>query len=56
MSSHKPGATDLALTVQDGKVTASSRDIAKTFKKHHRNVVRAIEELDCPSEFKLLNF
>ncbi|NLZ17126.1 MAG: Rha family transcriptional regulator [Desulfobulbaceae bacterium] len=37
-------------------MTASSRDVAKAFGKQHRNVVRAIEELDCSQEFKLLNF
>ena len=56
MSSQKPITSGLALTVQDGKVTASSRDIAKKFGKQHDNVLRAIQNLDCSPEFKSLNF
>ncbi len=51
----KPTATP-SLTVHGDKITASSRDVAHAFGKQHRNVVRAIEELDCSQEFKLLNF
>ena len=56
MSDQKPTTSGLALTVQDGKVTASSRDIAKKFGKQHDNVLRAIQNLDCSPEFKSLNF
>ncbi len=56
MSNQKPTTSDLALTVQDGKVTASSRDIAKKFGKQHRDVIRAIDLLDCSQEFKVRNF
>ncbi len=56
MSSQKPTASDLTLTVQDGKVTASSRDIARKFGKQHRDVIRAIDLLDCSQEFKVRNF
>ena len=56
MSNQKPTTSDLALTVQDGKVTASSRDIAKMFGKQHRDVIRAIDLLDCSQEFKVRNF
>ena len=56
MSDQKPTTSGLTLTVQDGKVTASSRDIAKKFGKQHDNVLRAIQNLDCSPEFKSLNF
>lgn len=56
MSNQKPTTSDLALTVQDGKVTASSRDTAKKFGKQHRDVIRAIDLLDCSQEFKVRNF
>ena len=56
MSDQKPTTSGLALTVQDGKVTASSRDIAKKFGKQHKNVIQSIELLDCSAEFKQLNF
>lgn len=44
------------VTVQDGKVTASSRDIARKFGKQHRDVIRAIDLLDCSQDFRLRNF
>lgn len=56
MSNQKPMHSDPVLTVQDGKVTASSRDIARKFGKRHRDVVRAIEGLDCSPKFKGRNF
>ena len=56
MSDQKPTTSGLTLTVQDGKVTASSRDIAKKFGKQHKNVIQSIELLDCSAEFKQLNF
>lgn len=55
-SSNQTATSELSLTVQNGKVTASSRDIAKRFDKEHRNVIRAIESLDCSKDFALLNF
>ncbi len=51
----KPAATP-SLTVQGDKITASSRDVAKAFGKQHRDVIRAIDLLDCSQEFKLRNF
>ena len=46
MSNQKPMHSDPVLTVQDGKVTASSRDIARKFGKRHRDFVRAIEDYE----------
>ena len=34
----------------------SSLDIAETFEKHHKNVLRDIKNLDCSKEFRQLNF
>lgn len=42
--------------IHNGKVMASSQLIAEKFGKFHRNVMRAIEDLDCSEEFKVLNF
>jgi len=39
-----------------GNVFSNSVDIAKSFGKIHRNVIRDIESLDCSEEFSLLNF
>ncbi len=44
------------LSIQNGKITASSRDIARVFGKRHYHVVRDIQDLDCSSEFKATNF
>lgn len=34
----------------------TSLDVAKTFEKEHRNVLKDIRELNCSEEFRLLNF
>ena len=34
----------------------SSLDIAETFGKEHKNVLKDIRELNCSDEFRLLNF
>lgn len=34
----------------------SSLDIAETFEKEHKNVLKDIRELKCSDEFRLLNF
>ena len=46
---------DLVKVVK-GKMVVDSRDIAKHFNKIHRDVIRAIENLGCSTEFKLRNF
>ncbi len=55
-TSSSPAQSSLSLTVQDGKITASSREVARVFGKNHRDVLRAIENLDCSKEFTLRNF
>lgn len=46
------------VTVQDGKVTASSKDIARIFGKRHAHVMDAIRDLmaQCPENFNEPNF
>jgi Rha family phage regulatory protein len=44
------------ITIKDGKPFITSRQIAETFDKEHRNVLRDIETLNCSKEFRLLNF
>lgn len=46
----------ISLTVNSGKVTTTSLDIAANFGKQHKNVLRDIKQLDCSKEFRLLNF
>ncbi|WP_232827756.1 Rha family transcriptional regulator [Marinomonas shanghaiensis] len=38
------------------QITTTSTDLAKCFGKHHRNVLRKIESLECSDEFSALNF
>ena len=40
----------------DGKPITSSEQVAKRFKKQHRNVLRAYDQLDCSDDFYRLNF
>lgn len=44
------------VAVIDGTPTTTSRDIAETFGKEHRDVVRRITTLDCTPEFNARNF
>lgn len=50
--------TDLGLFIQPDthKVVVSSRDVARVFEKEHKNVIRAIRELECSKSFTQLNF
>jgi Rha family phage regulatory protein len=47
---------DINLTVVDGRITTTSNQIAEHFGKRHDNVLRAIANLDCSPDFRLLNF
>lgn len=44
------------VTVQDGKATCNSRDVASLFGKRHDNVLRALDALECSPKFTALNF
>ena len=50
------GGDGLGLTVRDGRVVVSSRDVARIFEKEHYNVVRDVKALDCSESFNALNF
>ena len=42
--------------LQGGRVMVSSRDVARVFGKEHKNVLQAINALDCSPSFTELNF
>jgi len=42
--------------VEDGKVVADSRTIAELFEKQHKDVLKAIRNLNCSNDFKGRNF
>ena len=42
--------------VVDGEMVVSSMDVAKRFNKMHKDVLRAIENIDCDEEFTRRNF
>ena len=41
---------------KEEKSVVTSLDIAETFEKEHKNVLRDIRELECSEEFRRLNF
>ncbi|OGV45182.1 MAG: hypothetical protein A2017_06485 [Lentisphaerae bacterium GWF2_44_16] len=47
--------TELVI-IQDKKTVTSSLTVAEVFGKEHKNIIRAIENLECSSEFNQLNF
>lgn len=49
-------STDITLAVVDGHPAATSLQIAEHFGKNHRDVLRAIDNLDCSPEFSERNF
>lgn len=46
----------LGIVVRDDRVVVSSRTVAETFEKEHKNVLRDITQLGCSEEFRRLNF
>ena len=44
------------LEIIEGQITTTSQQIAAHFNKVHRDVVRAIENIECSAEFRLRNF
>ena len=42
--------------ITNDQITTTSTDLAKCFGKHHRNVLRKIESLECSADFHALNF
>lgn len=52
----KPNEFGLFAEKSSGQAMISSLTVAEVFEKEHRNVLRAIENLDCSPEFNQLNF
>lgn len=44
------------VTLDKGKLTTTTKIVADVFGKIHRDVIRAIDDLDCSEEFSLRNF
>lgn len=44
------------LVLREGVYYVSSKEVAEKFKKKHKNVLRAIDNLQVPEIFKRLNF
>lgn len=44
------------VTLNDATLTTDSRRVAKHFKKNHRDVLRAIDRLECSDDYRLRNF
>ncbi|MGY3945468.1 Rha family transcriptional regulator [Aeromonas tecta] len=44
------------VSVKEGEVFTTSRQVAELFEKEHRNVLRAIRLLECDEEFTALNY
>lgn len=45
-----------ALAIHDGRPMADSRDVAATFARNHKDVLRAYREAHCSAEFRQRNF
>ena len=44
------------LTIKEGNVIATSKDIAESFDKDHKEVLRIIKNLNCSDEFRGWNY
>lgn len=51
-----PSIESIAVEMFDGKPCITSLQIAEHFGKLHKNVLQAIQSLDCPAQFTELNF
>lgn len=47
---------NISISNENGKLVTTSRNIAEVFGKEHKNVIRAIESLECGEDFTRLNF
>lgn len=47
---------DLVTLGKDGSVTVNSKDVADKFGKNHRDVLRAISNIECSEDFRVRNF
>lgn len=46
----------MLVTVENEQITTTSFQVTEAFNKRHDNVIRAIENLDIPDDFRTLNF
>lgn len=53
---HIAAPSSLGLSIHEGKVVVSSRDVAEKFGKKHFHVLRDIENLECSKDFTESNF
>lgn len=53
---HITAPSSLGLSVREGKVVVSSRDVAKKFGKFHKDILKALKNLDCSTSFTERNF
>ena len=53
---HIIAPSSLGLSVREGKVVVSSRDVAEKFGKLHKDILKALKNLDCSTSFNELNF
>ena len=47
---------DLVTLGKDGRIMVSSKDVAEKFGKNHRDVLRAISNIECSEDFGVRNF
>ena len=52
----EPEAKDELVQLVDGVPMVDSRSVAERFEKNHRDVMRAIQNLECSKEFRVRNF
>ena len=53
---HITAPSSLGLSVREGKVVVSSRDVADKFGKLHKDILKAVKNLDCSTSFTERNF
>lgn len=53
---HITAPSSLGLSVREGKVVVSSRDVAEKFGKFHKDILKAVKNLDCSTSFNERNF
>lgn len=49
-------SSNMGLVIRDGKIVVSSREVAEKFGKLHKDILKAIKNLECSDEFGRLNF
>ncbi|KPB74319.1 putative antirepressor [Pseudomonas syringae pv. maculicola] len=55
-SSNADATSEVSIELVKGQPMTTSVDVGLHFEKLHKNVLRAIEKLECSDEFRRLNF